>query len=209
MMGLGKAQITEALQVVASRDSAVARWFEAIGAPEPRLREPGYETMLNTLVSQQISVAAARGIRAKLADVLGDYANPARLLAASDEDLRAGGLSRQKISYARSLAEHVVSGALDFAALKTLDDKSAQDKLTAIRGFGPWSAQVYLMFAEGRPDIWPQDDLGVQEGLKRLKGLENRPKAKETLAHAAPWQPYRTAMALFCWHVYAADKAPL
>jgi DNA-3-methyladenine glycosylase II len=207
-MALTHEQIDTAITAVAQQDAAVARWLAHVGTPQPRVLPHGYETLFRALVSQQISVAAARGILAKLEAMLGDITDPVRVLAASDEMLRSGGLSRQKIGYARALADAVVSGALDFDALPALDDEAAIARISAIRGFGRWSAQMYLMFAEGRTDLWAPDDMALQEGVRRLCGLAERPKPKATLALVEPWRPHRTAMALFCWHVYAA-KAPL
>ncbi len=118
--------------------------------PEPRIREPGYETLLRTIVGQQVSVAAAASIWRKLEMEVGGTLVPSALLAASNEQLRAAGLSRQKASYARSLAEEVASGRLDLATLPEADE-DAIIALTTIKGIGRWSAEIYLLFAEGRP----------------------------------------------------------
>ena len=128
-------------------------------------------------------------------------AHAAHLLATSDETLRAVGLSRQKISYARSLADEVLSGRLPLEALPE-DDEAAIAELTKIKGIGRWSAEIYLLFAEGRPDIWPAGDLAVQQACGRLYGLAERPNEVETRVLAEPWRPRRGAMAIFTWHVY-------
>lgn len=201
-------QIRTALDAVAAHDADVCRWLTQVGYPEPRRRPPGYNTLLRALIGQQISVKAAAGIYAKLEAVLGDLHDPARVIAASDETMRAGGLSRQKISYARALAEALVSGGLDLERLSALDEEEAIAAIAAVRGFGRWSAQMYLMFAESRTDVWAPDDLGLQEGLRRIRGLAERPKGKATTAMVDAWRPHRTTMALFCWHVYA-NSAPV
>jgi DNA-3-methyladenine glycosylase II len=211
-MGLSAADIATSLTALAKQDQVIAKWRARIGDPEPRHRPQGYEALLRTLIAQQISVAAARGITAKLEGALGSLDDPRAVLNADDDLLRAGGLSRQKIGYARALADAVVSGTLDFDALTTLDDEAAITMLSAVKGFGRWSAEIYLMFAQGRLDIWPANDLGVQEGLKRLYGWDERPKERAMRELGARWQPHRSALALFCWHVYAvtaqAEKAP-
>jgi DNA-3-methyladenine glycosylase II len=123
--------------------------------------------------------------------------------SASDETLRAAGLSRQKVSYARSLAEEVTSGRLDFANLPA-DDEEAIAALTRIKGIGRWSAEIYLLFAEGRPDIWPAGDLAVQIEIGRILGHAERP-SRRCCANGRPWSPHRGAAAIFAWHHYKTD----
>ena len=195
-------QIETALDALAERDPRIAEQLERVGYPEPRLRERGYKTLLRTIVGQQVSVAAASSMWARLEAELGPDFGPDCLLARDFDTLRACGLSRQKQGYARSLCEHVASGALDLSDLPT-DDEAAIEQLTAIKGIGRWSAEIYLLFAEGRPDIWPAGDLAVQEGVRRLVGLDERPKEKQTRAIGEAWSPHRGAMAIFTWHFYA------
>ncbi len=126
---------------------------------------------------------------------------PRELLARDFDALRACGLSRQKQGYARSLCELVEAGELDFTALPA-DDEAAIERLTRIKGIGRWSAEIYLLFAEGRPDIWPAGDLAVQAGLAKLLDMEARPDEKATRLRAEPWRPYRGAAAIFTWHCY-------
>ena len=126
---------------------------------------------------------------------------PERLLASQIDELRACGLSRQKQGYARSLCELVVSGDLDFTALPA-DDEDAIAELTRIKGIGRWSAEIYLLFAEGRADIWPAGDLAVQAGLHKILGLDARPNEKLTRELAESWRPHRGAAAIFTWHCY-------
>jgi DNA-3-methyladenine glycosylase II len=163
---------------------------------------------LRTIVGQQVSVAAAASIWRKLEAAVGTGIEPPALLSASDEALRGAGLSRQKASYARSLAEEVTSGRLDLAALPQ-DDEDAIEVLVAIKGVGRWSAEIYLLFAEGRPDVWPAGDLAVQIALGRIKGLDERPTEKLTRALAEGWRPHRGAAAIFLWHHYGNDKNPV
>lgn len=201
-MGLTAEKLRADLDAVAAREPRLARALARIGYPEPRIRERGTKTLLRTIVGQQVSVAAAASMWRKLEAELGADFTPTCLLARDFETLRACGLSRQKQGYARSLCELVAAGEVDFDALPD-DDEEAIALLTRIKGIGRWSAEIYLLFAEGRPDIWPAGDLAVQEGVKRLLDLPERPAEKATRQLAEPWSPQRGAMAIFTWHFYA------
>jgi len=200
-MGLTADRLRTGLDVLAAREPGFARALELAGYPEPRIRATGYATLLRTIVGQQVSVAAAASVWGKLETLLGETMAPEALLAAEFEALRGCGLSRQKQGYARSLCELVVAGSLDLAALPA-DDEEAIAQLVRIKGIGRWSAEIYLLFAEGREDIWPAGDLAVQAGLHRILGLEARPSEKEARALAEPWRPHRGAAAIFTWHCY-------
>ena len=141
---------------------------------------------------------------AKLEAAFGSPPELALLLAASDEDLRAAGMSRQKSGYIRSLAELVLSGELDLDALPA-DDEEAIALLTRIKGIGRWSAEVYLLFAEGRPDVFPAGDLAVLVELGKLLGLPGKPSEKDLRELAEPWRPYRGAAAVLAWHSYNSE----
>ena len=200
-MGLDASAIKSGLDAIAANDSRISRALELAGYPEPRLRPRGYATLLRTIVGQQVSVAAAASVWRKLEAQLGEEMAPEALLASEFDDLRACGLSRQKQGYARSLCELVVTGALDLENLPA-DDEEAIADLVRIKGIGRWSAEIYLLFAEGRPDVWPAGDLAVQAGLHKLLGLDERPSEKETRALAEEWRPHRGSAAIFTWHVY-------
>ncbi|WP_225008494.1 MULTISPECIES: DNA-3-methyladenine glycosylase family protein [Novosphingobium] len=200
-MGLTAGQIAEGLAFIAQATPALAAAIERVGHPEPRIRPTGYRTLLRTIVGQQVSVSAAASVWAKLEALLGEDMPPHDLLAADFDSLRACGLSRQKQGYARSLCELVVSGELDLDALPE-DDEEAIAELVKIKGIGRWSAEIYLLFAEGRPDIWPAGDLAVQVGLAKLLGLADRPSETLTRELAETWRPHRGAAAIFTWHCY-------
>ncbi|MGX7925403.1 DNA-3-methyladenine glycosylase family protein [Tsuneonella sp. HG094] len=200
-MGLTATQIKDSLDAVAAKEPAIARALAAAGYPEPRIRDRGHVTLLRAIVGQQVSVAAAASMWNKLAAEVGEDVDPSELLARDFDTLRACGLSRQKQGYARSLCELVAAGAIDFTALPA-DDEEAIALLTQIKGIGRWTAEIYLLFAEGRPDIWPAGDLAVQAGLGKILGLESRPTEKETRALAEGWRPHRGATAIFTWHCY-------
>jgi len=207
-MSLTARHLEQAISHVAERDAHVRAALGVVGLPEPRIRPAGFAALLRIMVAQQLSVKAAATIHARLEALMGE-ATPRNLLAQDDDALRAAGLSRRKVAYARALAEACAAGQLDFAAIGQLDDDDAISVISSVKGFGRWSAEIYLMFCEGRPDIWPAADLGLQAGLHRLKALAARPTAKDTIPLVEPWRPHRSAMALFLWHYYARTAAPL
>ena len=200
-MGLNARQLKKGIDAVAAIELGIARAVDIAGYPEPRIRERGYKTMLRTIVGQQVSVAAAASMWRKLEALLGEEVAAEALLAQEFDELRACGLSRQKQGYARSLCELVTTGELDLHNLPS-DDEDAIELLTQIKGIGRWSAEIYLLFAEGRPDIWPAGDLAVQAGLGKILGLEERPSEKQVRELAEPWRPHRGAVAILTWHCY-------
>ncbi len=199
-MGLTAEQINAGLDAIAAREPAIARALRLAGYPPPRVRDRGYTTLLRTIVGQQVSVAAATSVWNKLEAALGEI-TPEAVLAADFDTLRACGLSRQKQGYARSLSELVASGELILEHLPE-DDEEAIAQLTRIKGIGRWSAEIYLLFAEGRPDIFPAGDLAVQAGMGRILGLSERPSEKAIRETAEPWRPHRGAVTLLTWHCY-------
>ena len=197
-------QLRESLDAIADLEPGFAAALARVGYPLPRVREPGYETLLRTIVGQQVSVASAAAVWRKLEAELGEGCAPEQLLSRDLDALRACGLSRQKQGYARSLAELVTSGQIDLHALPE-DDEEAIALLTQIKGIGRWSAEIYLLFAEGRPDVWPAGDLAVQIEVGRILGLPERPSERETRALAERWRPHRGAAAIMAWHHYNTE----
>ena len=198
----------ESLDALASREKAFAAVLDTHGKPEPRISEPGVETLLRTIVGQQVSVAAARSMWNKLVAKLGEPVDLRKLMDSSDEELREAGLSRQKAGYARSLAGLVLSGELDLAHLPQ-DDEEAIAQLIKIKGIGRWSAEIYLLFAEGRRDIWPAGDLAVQIQIGKLLGLDGKPTEKQLRELAEAWRPHRGAAAVLAWHSYNSTGTAL
>jgi DNA-3-methyladenine glycosylase II len=193
--------IRKHVEALAEREPAFARVVEKHGIPEPRRSDRGAQTLLRTIVGQQVSVAAARSMWAKLETAFGSPPDLRLLLAASDDEMRAAGMSRQKAGYIRSLAELVISGDLNLDNLPE-DDEEAITLLTRIKGIGRWSAEIYLLFAEGRADVFPAGDLAVMVELGRLMGLPDKPSEKQLRELAEPWRPYRGAAAVLAWHSY-------
>jgi DNA-3-methyladenine glycosylase II len=196
------------LDELASREKAFAAVIDTHGKPEPRQSEPGVETLLRTIVGQQVSVAAARSMWNKLVAKYGEPVDLERLLEASDEELREAGLSRQKAGYARSLAGLVRSGELDLGKLPA-DDEEAIALLTKIKGIGRWSAEIYLLFAEGRSDVWPAGDLAVQVQIGKLLGYDGKLSEKQLRELGEAWRPHRGAAAVLAWHSYNSTGTAL
>jgi len=193
--------INAAVDELARREKAFAKVLKQHGRPEPRVSERGATTLLRTIVGQQVSVAAARSMWAKLEAGYGSPPDLKKILKATDEELRVAGLSRQKAGYARSLAGLVLSGELDLDKLP-VDDEEAIELLTRIKGIGRWSAEIYLLFAEGRTDVWPAGDLAVQIEIGKLLGLDGKPTEKHLRELAEQWRPHRGAVAVLAWHSY-------
>ena len=195
--------IRHSIDALAVVEPAFAAVIKQHGLPEPRVSEPGAHTLLRTIVGQQVSVAAARSMWAKLEAAYGTPPDLQRILKASDDELRLAGISRQKAGYARSLAQLILSNELDLANLPA-DDEEAIALLTKIKGIGRWSAEIYLLFAEGRDDVWPAGDLAVQISIGRMLGLADRPTEKQLRELAEVWRPHRGAAAVLAWHSYNA-----
>lgn len=193
-----------AVERLAADDREIAATLDRIGYPGPRVREPGFPTLLRIIIAQQVSTASAAALWGKLERTLGGDVEPARFLRLDDASLRACGFSAGKMRYGRALAEAVRTGALPIAALGSMEEAAAVAALTRLPGFGRWSAEVYLLFALGRPDVFPADDLALQIAYQRLKALPARPTAKALRAMVAHWAPCRGAGAVFLWHVYGA-----
>jgi DNA-3-methyladenine glycosylase II len=159
-----------------------------------------YGALVRTIVGQQLSTTAARTIYARLSALFGNRApEPEEILTADEKALRAAGLSRSKISYLKDLAGRVVAGELDLASLHALPDEEVLDVITSVRGLGRWSADMFLIFHLGRPDVLPVGDLGIRRAVERAYGLDELPDAKTLNDIAASWRPRRTLACLYLW----------
>ncbi len=195
-----------ALKRLVECDPHIAAEFARIGLPPRRERPPGFPTILRIILGQQVSTSAANAMWTKMTAVI-DPLTPEALLQYQPDALRPFGLSRQKSAYALGLAGDLVAGRVDLARVEALEDEAAIAELIKIKGIGRWSAEIYLLFALRRQDIWPSGDLALQVALQRLKGLRKRPDPKRMIKLAEVWRPHRGAAAHFLWHYYA--NAPL
>jgi DNA-3-methyladenine glycosylase II len=175
-----------------------------------RLRgRPGdaYGALVRSIVGQQLSTKAARSIYGRLTDLFGGHTpTPSELLAADPEDIRAAGLSRAKVTYLRDLAEHIEDGELELERLAELSDDEVSAELTAIKGLGRWSVDMFLIFHLGRPDVLPVGDLGIRRAAQIAYGLDELPNARELERIAEPWRPYRSLASLYLWR--SLDNEP-
>jgi len=195
--------LARAIDRLAGVDPDIAAAVARIGYPIPRQRPPGFATLLRIMVGQQVSTKAAAAIWGRLEEACAPM-TPARFLALDEAALQAIGLSRRKMEYGRGLAEALAGGAQDLDQMATDSEEEAIAVLCALRGFGRWSAEIYLLFALGRTDSFPADDLGLQGGMQRLKRLDARPSRQVMEELAEPWRPLRGCGAILLWHVYGA-----
>ena len=192
--------ILEGCEFLARAEPRFARALELAGMPPLRRRDGGFAALLRTVCAQQLSVAAADSVWSKLRGAGAD--DPTVLLALHEDRLRACGLSRPKIRYARAIAE----AGLDYEALAALPEEEAIARLTALPGIGVWSAEIYLMFSIGRADVFAPGDLALQESARLLFDLPTRPDEKTLRAHAAAWSPWRAVAARLLWAYYRVAK---
>lgn len=198
---MNESQLKSALNALSETHAEVAAGLALVGYPAPRQSPHGFSTLVNIIVSQQISKEAAASIRGRV-EALYPPGDVAAFRALDPETLLGAGLSRPKLRYAYGLADAVLEGRLDLEAIKTATDAQAVKSITALLGFGRWSAEIYCMFALGRRDLFPGEDIALQEAMRRLEGWQERPSAKFARAHAQKWSPHRTAMSVFLWHYY-------
>ncbi len=196
-----------ALEALAARDPHIARWYPKCGLPPVRRRPPGFGSLLHIMCAQQVSTASARAIIGRL-DAAARPLNPRSFLALDDAALRAIGFSNSKVLYGRALAADVLAGRVDIDGLAGIDDRAVIAHLVQVKGIGPWTAEIYLMSALDRPDVWPADDLAVQTATQRLKDLPARPSRAQMIELAEPWRPYRSAAARLLWHIYSHPGVP-
>lgn len=195
------ADLTEGLAALIALEPAFARVQEAVGSLPLRRRADGFGALLDAIVGQQVSVASASAIRNRL--IAAGFGAPEAIRSSTDEDLRSCGLSRQKIKYINALAD----AGIDFDALRSAPDAQVYETLIAVSGIGRWTAEMYLMFALGRVDVFAPDDMALQEGAKLLFDLPERPKPKPLAAMAEAWAPWRSVAARALWAYYGHRKS--
>lgn len=194
-------KIKRHLDRIAEVDSDVKISLVEMGYPAPRIRAQGLETLLSIIVGQQISTHAASAIMQRVRTLLPDMSAQC-LLELPDTALREAGLSSRKVEYAQGVAKSIADGSFRPDELSAMEDDQVIASISGLRGFGIWSAQIYLMFSLQRSDIFPHDDLALQVALQRLKGLEQRPTPKQARQLIQHWSPWRSAGSLFLWHYY-------
>ena len=189
-----------ALDQLAAIDADIAAALSRFGPPPDRSLPASFETLARSIIGQQISRAAAIAIWTRMRDQ--DHSNAPIIAGKQPDDLMPFGLSRRKAEYLIGIADEIQSGRLDLAALAEMGGEDVQKRLVEIRGIGTWTADNFRLFALGDMDAWPANDIALQEGMKRLKSLDERPNGKMLKTHGEAWRPYRGAGALMLWHIY-------
>ncbi|MDH3631613.1 MAG: DNA-3-methyladenine glycosylase 2 family protein [Gammaproteobacteria bacterium] len=198
---MDESKIKRHLDALAKSDLDLRRGLKLVRYPAPRIRKQGFETLLSTIVAQQISTEAAAAIMHRVY-VLLPAMEAQEVLRLPAGALRAAGLSARKVEYVEALARAIVDNRFDVTRLPAMDDQSAITAITSLKGFGAWSAEIYLMFSLQRTDIFPAGDLALRIALQKLKGIEDPLSDKQARELVEPWAPYRSAGSLFLWHYY-------
>jgi DNA-3-methyladenine glycosylase II len=195
----------DAVSTLAQRDADLATVLEKYGRPPLWVRDPGFPTLVYIILEQQVSLASARAAYQRLLAATKQL-TPARFLRLTDDELKAIGFSRQKTLYTRLLAEALDRGHFDLRHLHDLHDDSARKMLIALKGIGNWTADIYLLSALRRPDIWPVGDLALATAVREVKRLRTRPSPEKLEKMSTPWRPYRAVAARLFWHAYLSRR---
>jgi DNA-3-methyladenine glycosylase II len=202
---LDEQSLATAARQLATRDKDLAIILEACGAPPMWARKPGFSTLVQIILEQQVSLASAASIFARLKTNVVPF-HPARMVELGEAKLKSLGLTRQKAAYCLHLAQSLVDKSLSFSSLARMSDADAKAALIELKGIGSWSADIYLLMALQRPDIWPSSDLALAIALTNLKRLETRPGPNELSTMAEKWRPYRSVAARMLWQYYLAGR---
>ncbi len=203
---LNKRSLALAAGTLAGLDKGFARLLRDDGVPPLWDRPPGFPTLVQIILEQQVSLVSAAAMYRRLGERIAPF-TPARFIQLGEPFLRRQGVTRQKASYCIHLARAIEEGRLDLETLGGASDEEAMDALTSLKGIGPWTASIYLLMAMGRPDIWPPGDIALAAGIKRLKRLKDLPSAERQKAYAKTWRPWRSVAARMLWQRYLKEKA--
>ena len=202
---LTAATLKQGVRELASRDAGLAAIVARHGHPPMWGRARGFATLVRIILEQQVSLASAAAMFAKIERELGGV-TPATVRAAGRPGLQALGVTRQKAGYVCTLAEQVTDGALPLATLARLPDAEVMEMLVRVPGIGPWTASIYLLMALRRPDVWPPGDLALHKAMARLPGHTRVPTSDEAAAFALRWRPWRAVAARILWHAYLSER---
>ena len=203
---LTKKRLKEGTAYLAARDNDLARLFEADGVPPLWARKPCFSTLIHIILEQQVSLASAMAMYHRLLDNLVPF-TPDHFIKAGSSYLRSLGVTRQKAAYCIHVANAILENQLDLKALSRLDDHSVVSILTKIKGIGPWTANIYLLMALRRPDVWPPGDIALMNTLRKVKSLQAYPAPSNLSAITEVWRPFRSVAARMLWHHYLSEKA--
>ena len=202
---LNKNSLIKAVEYLEVRDRHLKLVVSKFGPPPLWEREEGFKTLIYIILEQQVSLASAKAAYDKLLKKTGSI-TPVNFLKLSDVELKLSGFSRQKASYGRNLADAIITERLNLTELSDLDDAQAKEQLMNIKGIGPWTADIYLLMALGRPDIWPNGDIALASAVQKLKGIASRPSFEELNRMSLKWKPWRAVAARILWHYYLSER---
>jgi DNA-3-methyladenine glycosylase II len=205
MKRLSQLTLSKGVRELAIRDADLARIAFTYGPPPLWEREQGFHTLIHIILEQQVSLASAKAAYNRLEDSIQPL-SPQNFLRLTDEELKRIGFSQQKTRYGRELAKAVLDGRLDLASLGKLEDGEAKEQLMNVKGIGSWTADIYLLMALGRPDIWPKGDLALEVALQRVKGWLRRPTPEEVRKISDGWRPWRAVAARLLWYFYLSER---
>lgn len=202
---LTKRTLREGTLYLAARDNDLARLLETNGVPPLWARKPCFSTLIHIILEQQVSLASAMAMYRRLVGNLVPF-TPKRFLEVDSSYLRSLGVTRQKAAYCINVAEAILDNQLDLKAVSRMDDLAAVDALTQIKGIGPWTADIYLLMALRRPDVWPSGDIALTNTVRKVKELQKHPSPSTLSIVAEAWRPFRSVAARMLWHHYLSDK---
>ena len=202
---LNKKSLIKAVEYLEVRDRQLKLVVSKFGPPPLWKREEGFKTLIYIILEQKVSLSSAKAAYEKLLKKLGSITS-VNFLKLSDAELKLIGFSRQKTSYSRNLAEAIITERLNLTELSDLNDAQAKEQLMNIKGIGPWTADIYLMMALGRPDIWPNGDIALASAVQKLKGVASRPSFEELNRMSLKWKPWRAVAARILWHYYLSER---
>jgi DNA-3-methyladenine glycosylase II len=197
--------LLKGVRELAKRDEDFAKIASTYGPPPLWEREQGFHTLIHIILEQQVSLASAKAAYNRLEEAVNPL-TPKNFLGLTDKELKQIGFSRQKTQYGRELANAIIDRSLDLSGLGKLEDQEAKEQLMKVKGIGPWTADIYLLMALGRPDIWPKGDLALEVAIQGVKGWLRRPTPEEASKMSDEWQPWRAVAARLLWHYYLSER---
>jgi len=205
-MRLSKKSVVESAEYLAARDKDLARLLKADGVPPLWARRPGFSTLIQIILEQQVSLASGKAAHRRLVNNVVPF-RPERFLEVGSSHLRALGVTRQKSGYCINVAEAILEDRLDLRALSRMDDAAVAESLTQVKGIGTWTAEIYLLMALRRPDVWPTGDVALINTMQKIKRLRKHPPERTQTRITDSWRPFRSVAARMLWHHYLSNKS--
>jgi len=202
---LSRITLLQGVRYLAARDKDLAKIASIYGPPPLWEREQGFHTLIHIILEQQVSLASAKAAYIRLKEAVNPL-TPKRFLMLTNEELKQIGFSRQKTRYGRELSRAIIEGKIDISRLERLKDEEVKKELMRVKGIGTWTADIYLLTALRRPDIWPKGDLALEVAVQQIKGWGRRPSAEELRKMSEEWQPWRAVAARMLWHYYLSER---